>query len=397
MLMPVAQGKSSFNEIFTDPWNEIFKVVFFPDRIYHAQYLNATRSDRYRYNVQEVRAYADIIVMKGEVYMDGEYLSNFLRIEYRAARLVEQIRERGRFLKDELIVWIKLLPGDDQDGPSSYVKMHFDAWINAFQVELWETLEPPLNKHHDFTVLDVIGRSRSITRIKDFVPHMRDIKALKRVSLAFRESDRDLPFGYLINDENTAWDNDFARSHQEPRTSTPSSPNNTVADNNYLINFQRGWYQHVDEIQPVRYRNAMMEADKNPDAKDDNIIEMRWLFQREFAGSLIFFHEVTVPPGKVEGNHQHIGSEELYFITQGEGTAYLRQGDDPKVDGLTDQQRTERGIVKATREVFGLGPKDFWALPVRPGSMIFTKSGGMHGIRNEGTAPLKFVAFLYHQ
>jgi len=29
--------------------------------------------------------------------------------------------------------------------------------------------------------------------------------------------------------------------------------------------------------------------------------------------------------------------------------------------------------------------------------MIFTKSGGMHGIRNNGTAPLKFVAFLYHQ
>src|SRR5262245_23676746 len=98
--MAVAPGKSNFNEIFTDPWNSIFKVVFFPDRIYHAQYLNATRSDRYRYNVQEVRAYSDIIVMKGEVYMDGEFFCNFLRIEYRAARLVEQIRERGRFLKD---------------------------------------------------------------------------------------------------------------------------------------------------------------------------------------------------------------------------------------------------------------------------------------------------------
>jgi oxalate decarboxylase/phosphoglucose isomerase-like protein (cupin superfamily) len=35
-------------------------------------------------------------------------------------------------------------------------------------------------------------------------------------------------------------------------------------------------------------------------------------------------------------------------------------------------------------------------LPVRPGSIIFTKSGGMHGIRNAGVAPLRFVAFLYH-
>jgi hypothetical protein len=42
--------------------------------------------------------------------------------------------------------------------------------------------------------------------------------------------------------------------------------------------------------------------------------------------------------------------------------------------------------------------KNFFELPVAPGSMIFTKSGGMHGIRNPGssTGPLRFVAFLYH-
>ena len=44
-----------FNEIAVDPVNSIFEVMFFPDRIYHAQYLNATRSVRYRYVVQEVR------------------------------------------------------------------------------------------------------------------------------------------------------------------------------------------------------------------------------------------------------------------------------------------------------------------------------------------------------
>src|SRR2546421_7141181 len=96
--------------IAEDPANSIFAVVFFPDRIYHAQYLNATRSPRYRYNVQEVRSKLDITVLKGEVYLDGNYYSNFLRIEYRASRLVEKSRERSRFLRGELFGWLKLLP-----------------------------------------------------------------------------------------------------------------------------------------------------------------------------------------------------------------------------------------------------------------------------------------------
>ena len=56
----------AFAEIQTNVWSDIFKVVFFPDRIYHDQYLNATRSPRYRYNVHEVRGYVDITVLKGE-------------------------------------------------------------------------------------------------------------------------------------------------------------------------------------------------------------------------------------------------------------------------------------------------------------------------------------------
>jgi mannose-6-phosphate isomerase-like protein (cupin superfamily) len=113
---------------------------------------------------------------------------------------------------------------------------------------------------------------------------------------------------------------------------------------------------------------------------------MRWLLQREFGSSVIFFHEVTIPPGTVEGSHQHIGSEELYYITEGEGIAYLRVGDDPATDHFPTVER----------EIFGLGKRTCKELPVKPGSIIFTKSGGMHGIRNPGTVPLKFVAFLYH-
>lgn len=375
----------AFNTIQTNPWNEIFKVVFFPDRIYHAQYLNATRSDRYRYNVQEVRSYFDINVIKGEVYLDGQFLSNFLRIEYRASRLVEQAREKRRFLKDQLIAWVKLMPDDMTKMAESRVKLHYCPWVDAFQVEIWETLEPPGNSFHDFQVLDQMGRDCPITRVRAFNPALQEIKSLRQLELAFRENDRDLPTGYAINDNDTVWDNGYLRSHQEPRTSSPSSPNNTILDQNYLINFQRGWYLQTPDIQPVRYRNAMMDSD-NQELEDDNIIEMRWVVQRELGGPMIFFHEVTIPPGKVEGNHQHIGTEELYYITEGEGIAYLRVGDDPATDSFPTVER----------QVMGLGFRDFKELPVKPGSVIYTKSGGMHGIRNNGTIPLKFVAFLYH-
>ena len=70
-----AQESALFNKAartnvhFDAPWNKIFKIVFFPDRIYHAQYLNATRSPRYQYNVLEVRSRADFIVLKAEVYL----------------------------------------------------------------------------------------------------------------------------------------------------------------------------------------------------------------------------------------------------------------------------------------------------------------------------------------
>ena len=36
--------------------------------------------------------------------------------------------------------------------------------------------------------------------------------------------------------------------------------------------------------------------------------------------------------GTVEGAHQHIGSEELYYIVSGSGVAYISEGDDPATD-----------------------------------------------------------------
>lgn len=379
-----------FNEIASHPSNSIFHVVFFPDRIYHAQYLNATRSPRYRYNVREVRSKADATVMKGEVFLDDFRLCNFVRIEYRGSRLVEQVRERGRLLTGQIVAWIRLLPDDPGNAAEARVKMSYCPWISAFQVELWDSLETPNNLRHDIKVLDLMGRDASITRVRQFAGALVDLKALHKVELAFRENTQHMPFGYTVVDgpgpHDAAWDNFYRRNIQVPNTQEPSSAQNTVLTESYKIDFQRGFFfGNVADMAPVRYRNAMMN-DQDPARHNDNIIEMRWVLQQELGGSLVFFHEVTVPPGKVEGTHQHIGSEELYYIVSGKGAAYLGEHDDPK---LVDFPLVER-------QVFGLNRKKCRKVDVQPGSVIFTKSGGVHGIENPFNEPLKFVAFLYH-
>jgi mannose-6-phosphate isomerase-like protein (cupin superfamily) len=379
-----------FNDIFTDVSNDVFQVVFYPDRIYHAAYLNATRSSRYRYNVLEVRNAFDITVLKAEVYMDGIFLSNVLRVEYRASRLTEVARERDRFLRERVLMNIHLLdpdanPNVHPQGPSADLWLHYDKWINAYQAEIWETVSPPARKWHDFKVLDQMGRSGPITSVFDFKYLVHDIRRLRRLEVSFRENDVDLPFGYRIN--NPQYDNNYLRNHQVPNTQDPSADQNTVNDGCYLIDFQRGYFfDNIDNVAPVRYRNGMMEPD-NPEARPDNIIEMRWIMQREFASSVVFFHKVTIPPNTIEGTHRHIGTEELYCIVEGEGVAYMGAGDDPENDKYP--------VVE--RRLYGLGIVRCREIPVKPGSVIFTKSGGIHGIRNPSLdKPLRFVAFLYH-
>ena len=152
-------------------------------------------------------------------------------------------------------------------------------------------------------------------------------KVFVGLSCRFRENNIDLPFGYTIG--NPEWDNNFIRNHQVPNTQEPSSNQNTVDDFNYLIDFQRGhFFDNIDNIAPVRYRNGMMEP-SNKESRNDNVIEMRWVLQREFASSVVFFHKVTIPPGAIEGTHRHIGTEELYCIVEGEGIAYMGDDDDP--------------------------------------------------------------------
>jgi oxalate decarboxylase/phosphoglucose isomerase-like protein (cupin superfamily) len=381
-----------FDAIQNRPENSIFSIVFFPDRIYHAEYLNATRSPRYRYYVHEVRNIVDLTVMKGLVFLDGNLLARFIRIEYRASRLVEQARERERFLRSQLLVHLKLLHKDASKNADATVRMFYDNWIDAYQVEIWDSLEPPPTKHHDAKIANMMSREGSITRVRRFGPALADIDNIKQVELAFRENDIDIPFGYRIG--NPQWDNNYGRTYQVPNTQEPSAPQNTVQVNNYRVDFQRGWFfTKVRDIPPVRYKNAMTEptsTDFNRPGPNDNTIEMRWVVQRELGSSIVYFHEVTIPPGTVEGTHQHIGSEELYYIFEGEGVAYMGAGDDPS---LSDDAKYPLRNV----EIFGLPKHNVREVKVQPGSVIFTKSGGIHGIRNlNSDQPLRFVAFGYH-
>lgn len=406
--------EANFAANITASWNKVFKVVFFPDRIYHAQSLNATRSPRYRYNILEVRGRADFTVLKAEVYLDAKFLCNALRLEYRAGRLAEQVRERGRFLRGEVLAWVELAHKDKtlkSDRLRRYVKLFRDDYIDAYQVEIWETLEAPPTVSHSFKVLDQMGLHKPITAVSGFRPALRQIHDLVEVRLAFRETDLDRPFNYPIRnrfpgDDNVGWDNDYTRSHQEPNFTAPNSRGNTIDDRNYFVNFQRAWVRDARAVPPVLYQNAMMEpasadyyngpppADPGPERTMDgskNVMGMRWIIQRELGGTITYFHEVELPPGAVEGTHQHVGSEELYYFTEGEGIAYVGKGDDPEADARYPE-------VEPTPEIYGLGPKPCIAVPVRPGITLFTKSGGIHGVRNpKGNAkPLRFVAFGYH-
>lgn len=393
----------AFQGHVTAPWNQVFKIVFFPDRIYHAQYLNATRSARYQYNVLEVRGRADFIVMKAEVYIDGSFFCNALRIEYRGGRLAEQVRERGRLIGDAVLAWLELSHSDTGlgDGLRRYVKMFYDAYIDAYQAEIWETLEAPATTSHSFKVLDQMGLHKPITAVPGFRGAMRDIRGLTAVRASFREPEVDRPLNYKINDP--GWDNDYARSHQKPNRPEPNSNENTVSDANYEVSFQRGFVRDARATTPVYYQNAMMEpssADYHRPTQpptpgqfngSQNVMGMRWIIQRELGGTVVYFHEVELPPGAVEGTHQHVGSEELYYFIEGEGIAYLGDGDDPEVDA-------KHPLVDPMPDIYGLGPKPCREVPVRPGITLFTKSGGIHGVRNPkgNDKSLKFVAFGYH-
>src|SRR4051812_21278099 len=187
---------SRFTDIQNRPENSIFSIVFYPDRIYHAPYLNATRSSRYRYYVHQVRSQVDTTLMTGYVFFDGVLFANFIRLEYRASRLTEVVREHERFLHDELLANVKLHHQDSSRDGQAWLKLHFDPWTNAYQAEVWDTLDAPLTKEHDAKVANMMGRTGSITRIRAFDRALADVGHIRQAEIFFRENDIDIPVGY---------------------------------------------------------------------------------------------------------------------------------------------------------------------------------------------------------
>src|ERR1043165_6050687 len=116
-----------FNDIFNKkrPDNEVFRVFFYPYRICHAAYLNATVSQRYRYNVTEVRTKHDITLIKAKVYQDGQFLANVLRIEYIGNRLNETTRECNRLLQGCVNATLSAITHEGAN-ISAQLKLHYD-------------------------------------------------------------------------------------------------------------------------------------------------------------------------------------------------------------------------------------------------------------------------------
>jgi oxalate decarboxylase/phosphoglucose isomerase-like protein (cupin superfamily) len=235
-----------------------------------------------------------------------------------------------------------------------------------------------------------MGRGGAITRIPQLSATLRNIAALKRVRVAFAEGSPEVPISDPLpdppgKDGERQWDTNYRRNYQHPHSSTPNHPGNTVQVNSYLLDFQRAYFKDARKIAPVRYENALMD-EGDPERRPGNIVDMKWILQEELGGSVVFFHEVTVGPGVIEGTHQHVGSEECYYVVSGEGVAYMAAGDDPE----TDQYEL------VDHAIYGQPARPCRKIPVRQGHVIYAKSGGVHGIHNTGTEPLKFVSFLYH-
>lgn len=367
-----------FDALYNGPETDLSLVVEYPDLIFHAHHLAAAaRSHRYRYAITDVRDKHDITVLRGAVYLDGRSCADFLRIEYRASRLLALARGSGRRLGETVLAWLRL------DGEAeATVPLHFCTRIQAYHLELWSTLEPPEGETHDHSILDMMGRNAPITRVRSLASKLAAVARVGQVELAFREPDHADPICRPITDPH--WDNNYHAAVYDAHGADPDDPANRVPNPNYLIDFSRGFFRPAGSVPPVLFRNWRMEAN-DPEASSQNILSRRWLVQREGGGGLVHLVEGTLLPGGVEGCHRHVGAEELIYVIAGQGLAYVAAGD------LADAEN----YAAVARSTFGIGERPCRELPLGPGAMLYTKSGGVHGVRNTGSVPLIYVSFLY--
>lgn len=372
---------SSFDERYSPLHYTQPEVVFYPDQIHHSFGLAADFDCRYRYQIVKVRSQSDFTAIIGYVYLDEVRYASFLRIEYCATSMMRGTRLHSRQLENAIHGKIVLTTEIGLDLPPSIVTLPRTTISLEYAVEVWSVVEHPEGSFHSDAVLQLIGRHAIITRVQAWSVTCLDFTSLRSISAAFEE----VPTSRL---HVPAVDGLCRRTHEVPNSQLPSDPGNTITDHCYHITFENTHYIRDvrQQIAPVRYRNAMMDPAVNPEVRHDNVIEMRWILQRELGGTCVFAHEVRMPPGTVEGVHPHVGSEEVYYFLSGEGFAFVGEegtshlGDYPIVE----------------KEVMGWGVRRCRQLPIGSHSCLHTKSGGIHGIANPGMNDLIFFAFLHH-
>ena len=99
---------------------------------------------------------------------------------------------------------------------------------------------------------------------------------------------------------------------------------------------------------------------KNKAGGKNEIYIMHLLTEKEMVGQCKMFAKVTIPPGASIGEHYHYGDSETYHILSGVGT-YSDNGD---------------------------------VYEISAGNTTFCPDGSMHGIENNGTEDLIFVALI---
>lgn len=357
-------------------------VDFYPDQIRHSFQLTATcDSSRYRYQVTKVRSQKDLTVILGYISLDGVEYSSFVRLEFKAHWLRECIRQFGRTLGSCIRARLIVNTEEQMEGKALVVDLPFCHRSSSYATEIWHRLETNQGYWHSPSVRTLMGRQAPITRIESMSEFVQDFTKVLSIYARFEE---------LNEYEHKVCDNNFERVIQRPKQAVPNSPENNEYLGHYYLNFRNAIKYIFDtnrEVQDIEYRDAMLDPRYAAKSSTDNIMRVKWLIQEELGGECIFAHIVTIPPGATEGVHLHIGSEEVYYFISGKGIALV--GD------LYNKQFQD--YPSRTTPVLGLlNPQNCRELPVGPGSLLYTKSGGYHGIENTGETDLVFFAFLQH-
>ena len=110
----------------------------------------------------------------------------------------------------------------------------------------------------------------------------------------------------------------------------------------------------------VRGANLEKFNEGVPRAGAGTIVNYRYLSEENLKNKMTGFYLNELMPGSEIGLHQHVGNEEVYFILSGKAV-------------VNDNGKEEE---------------------IGPGDLLFTESTQSHAMKNIGTEPLKFVAFI---